>query len=246
VRGFYKGMASPLVGNAPIQAAVFTAYGDMSRRLLKIWPDRDTRTEGYQPNFRVVTMAGVWAGFAQSIVMSPVELVKCKLQVQIANGGKGMYKGPWDVARKTLQTSGVMGLSRGLVATTLRDCPSFGAYFFCYEYTKYFFWPEAEKHNPNYQSSTPVLLLAGGLAGVATWGSTYPFDVCKTIIQTTPEHEKAPTIRAIFKAHPPSFFLRGLIPTLIRAVPANSVTFLVYDRTLGWLNSGAEEKQGRA
>lgn len=38
-------------------------------------------------------------------------------------------------------------------------------------------------------ASTQTLLLAGGLAGIAGWLSTFPFDVVKTRIQSVPADE---------------------------------------------------------
>jgi solute carrier family 25 carnitine/acylcarnitine transporter 20/29 len=42
----------------------------------------------------------------------------------------------------------------------------------------------------------------------------------------------APIFRERYAAHGWRFFTRGLFPTLLRAVPANAVTFLVYEETL--------------
>lgn len=73
----------------------------------------------------------------------------------------------------------------------------------------------------------PALLLAGGIAGVAGWITTFPFDLVKTRIQTTPAsnarraffHGGGVTISTIVQSwrnEGLGVFWRGLAPTLIR------------------------------
>jgi len=73
----------------------------------------------------------------------------------------------------------------------------------------------------------PALLLAGGVAGVAGWITTFPFDLVKTRIQTTsPSQSKWGFFRGggvtistavqSWKNEGLRVFWRGLAPTLIR------------------------------
>ena len=73
----------------------------------------------------------------------------------------------------------------------------------------------------------PALLLAGGVAGVAGWITTFPFDLVKTRIQTTsPSQSKRSffrgggvtisTVVRSWKNEGLRVFWRGLAPTLIR------------------------------
>jgi solute carrier family 25 carnitine/acylcarnitine transporter 20/29 len=86
-----------------------------------------------------------------------------------------------------------------------------------------------------------VLLFSGAVTGVLTWASTYPFDVCKSIIQTLPEDTPRAHVRmshvfsANYRKHGYRFFLEGLGVTLVRAIPANAVTLMVYEYTLDYL-----------
>jgi solute carrier family 25 carnitine/acylcarnitine transporter 20/29 len=86
-----------------------------------------------------------------------------------------------------------------------------------------------------------AMLFSGAAAGVVTWGSTYPFDVIKSIQQTSPDLKKVPSMLEVFKvnykAHGNTFFWRGLGPTLARAVPVNAVTFVVYEKVLATLTA---------
>jgi solute carrier family 25 carnitine/acylcarnitine transporter 20/29 len=83
VRGLYKGMTSPMAGVAVINAIVFGVYGNFQRRVAQ--PDCLSSH----------LMAGAVAGFVQSFVCSPMELVKTRLQVQaIRAAPAGGYTGP--------------------------------------------------------------------------------------------------------------------------------------------------------
>lgn len=70
VAGLYKGMSSPMAGVAVVNAIVFGVYGNFQRHL--------SRPDALSSHF----MAGAAAGFVQSFVCCPMELVKSRLQVQ--------------------------------------------------------------------------------------------------------------------------------------------------------------------
>ncbi|GAA5905744.1 hypothetical protein JCM6882_000448 [Rhodosporidiobolus microsporus] len=86
------------------------------------------------------------------------------------------------------------------------------------------------------------VLIAGGLAGIAGWGATFPIDVLKTRIQSVPyplrpSSSASPhpysTLRSTFGATLRDSgwrgFVAGLGPTLVRSVPVNMVTFAVFE-----------------
>ncbi|KAG1465420.1 hypothetical protein G6F56_004888 [Rhizopus delemar] len=82
--------------------------------------------------------------------------------------------------------------------------------------------------------SGPQLILAGGLAGIAAWCSTYFADVVKTRIQSEPHRYKGSLdcIRRSYYEEGWRVFFRGLSPTLIRAFPSNAATFVAYTWTM--------------
>lgn len=243
-RALFKGMSSPLIGNAPMQALTFGAYGNMRRMLESVFPiaERKSKFREAPPYFHLYT-AGCWAGLAQCVVASPVELVKCKLQVQREAAVLGVaprYAGPWDCLKQLIRANGwLSGMYRGWWPTFWRDCPSYGVYFCTFEFMKHQLTPKTLDATP----SMSTLLVAGAVTGVMTWGSTYPFDVCKSIIQTLPEGTPKEQARMsyVFKTnyqrHGARFFLEGLGVTLVRAIPANAVTLMVYENTLNHLKT---------
>ena len=70
-----------------------------------------------------------------------------------------------------------------------------------------------------------ALLLAGGLAGPASWIVTFPFDVVKTRVQSVVNPSRDHPYRTVFSTIVNSYrsegfgvFFKGLQPTLIRSV----------------------------
>jgi solute carrier family 25 (mitochondrial carnitine/acylcarnitine transporter), member 20/29 len=247
-RALFRGLGPPLAGNAPLNAVMFAAYGNAMRTLdSALGPDPPGETSHLK-----VTLAGAWGGFLQCFVTTPTELIKCRQQVvQTAGHTPSML----ETARVVIREDGlVRGMYRGLAATIARDVPSFAAYFWAYEKTKD--WLTAWANRPSMPHPHPrlddavedpvyggarrkspvwVLLVAGSVAGVATWVSCYPIDVVKTAQQTMPANTPKSQMsalavsRSIYLSEGVRGFFRGISPTVIRAIPSNAVTFLVYE-----------------
>jgi hypothetical protein len=73
-----------------------------------------------------VPVAGAVAGVALSLILSPTELVKCRMQV-------GQHTSPIACLQHVIQTEGVWGLSRGFRATLCREIPGNALFFTVYE-----------------------------------------------------------------------------------------------------------------
>ena len=81
-----------------------------------------------------------------------------------------------------IRTEGVRGLYSGICPLLLRDIPSWGVYFWCYEYLK----KKLNLTNKDIKrlswGQILTLALAGGVSGQLSWLCSYPFDVIKTIV----------------------------------------------------------------
>ena len=231
--GLYKGVLSPLYGLAAINAIVFGVQGNIQRRLNK--PD------SISSHF----IAGSLAGLAQCVICSPMELAKTRLQIQGLGESRTYfathrhtYDGPLDCMRKIYHTEGIRGVYRGFWLTVLRETPSFGLYFAAYEIFCRSFTPA------NQETSTPVLLLAGGLAGMASWISTYPIDVVKSRVQADMAGKYKGFIhcwRLSYEEMGYRMFTRGLGSTLLRAFPVNAATFATVTLSLRWMKADRDD-----
>lgn len=207
VRGLYRGMSSPMAGVAAVNAIVFGVYGNVQR-------------SASNPNSLLSHFcAGTAAGLVQSVVCSPMELVKTRIQLQTGN----QYKSPLDCFLQIRRVEGIRGVFRGLGITAMRDMPGFSSYFVSYELMT------RNSVNP----SALHTLLAGGCAGTLSWLFTFPIDVIKSRLQadgmTGPKLYTgiADCVRKGYNAEGIMFFSRGLTSTLIRAFPMNAACFLV-------------------
>jgi solute carrier family 25 carnitine/acylcarnitine transporter 20/29 len=160
-------------------ATVFTSYGFMKSKL--------GVTDTDQPIHKLI-LCGGFSGIAVAVVLTPVELIKCRLQVQAnaldsSSVSSIRYKGPIDVIRQTIKAEGVGGLFRGLQGTLLREIPGNMAWYGVYESMCKVMTPPGED-----KSSLPLskIMFAGGCSGAAYWSAFYPADTVKSKIQTDP------------------------------------------------------------
>ena len=185
--------------------------------------------------------SGALAGLAQTIVCSPMELTKTRMQIQ----GQGesrhksatlRYSGPVDCLVKVFRSEGLRGVFRGLTMTACREAPSFGVYFCSYEFlcqrlgsvSSTTSKTDSNGQPMHHHLSLPMLLLAGGMAGICAWVSTYPIDVIKTRIQADMTNKYSGFVdfcRQSYREMGVSLFTRGLGSTIIRAFPVNAATF---------------------
>ena len=114
--GLYKGMAAPLVGVAFVNAVLFSAYG---------WCKSIQTSSNHELSLWQIALAGSSAGFVNSFVAGPIELIKIRLQMQREKViGHGGYAGPIDVALRLIREKGVFKcLFRGTCATIVKEIP---------------------------------------------------------------------------------------------------------------------------
>ena len=146
VRGLYRGLTPPLVGGAAETGVNYLVYGRLLRELSARMGDGGSSSGsgsssasggsgsgsggsgGGPPPLRAVPLAGAGAGVALSFVLSPAELLKCRLQTTEAH-----FPGPLACLRALLREEGPRGLWRGLGATMAREVPGNAVFFSAYE-----------------------------------------------------------------------------------------------------------------
>lgn len=231
----YRGMGAPLASVTFQNAMVFQTYAVLSRACDKSVDPREP------PSYKGVALGGVGTGALQSLILSPVELLKIRLQLkQNPPLGLSTEIGPTKLAKTILKTEGFRGLYRGLTITVLRDAPAHGLYFWTYEYMREKLHPGCRKTG---QETLNTMLVAGGLAGVASWISCYPLDVIKTRLQAqTKASMKYSGIVDCFRKSVEKdgygVLFRGLGTAVARAFVVNGAIFAAYELSLRCLFSG--------
>ena len=116
IRGFFKGMSFPLI-TVPIVNAVVFSSNEFAKKLFSFHNENEMSLyEG------VIT--GAFSGLVNCIIVTPVELVKCRLQVQ-NDSNKIKYKGVLDCLFKIYNERGIKGLYAGNYASVLREMPAY-------------------------------------------------------------------------------------------------------------------------
>jgi solute carrier family 25 carnitine/acylcarnitine transporter 20/29 len=198
----YKGLTFPLLGNSLIVGAHFHIYNELKRYSSLV--------------------AGASAGFVASFISNPVELVRIKMQLSGANANNKKYKNSFECLKQIIHHNGVRGIFKGQRATTLRDIIGYSAFFSAYE-----MYPGYKNSVGQYLGDNPILhkMIRGTLCGFALWGSMYPIDVVKTVVQGSLLENKQTTYREyvkdIFAKYGLRGFYRGFYLTMVRAVPVN-------------------------
>jgi len=239
VHGLYRGMGPPLCTVAVFNALLFGITGSLNRF---VRPDggRLTPTEA--------AFTGALAGIPVAVLATPTELLKCRHQAQgaakpppgiaytlaDARAGRVLYSGPLNALRLISKfEGGISGLFRGLIPTLAREVPGNGVYFGAYYWCKQRLAAAQGLDSPS-QLGLLSLIVAGGVAGPAFWIPVLPIDTIKTRMQTDSPH--APQYRGmidcarkIARAEGIGALFKGWQPCVARSIPANAVTFLVYE-----------------
>ena len=241
VRGVYKGMSAPLLATGAINSVLFGVQWNIASQFAKL-RERDAyryamHLTSAETNAQLRTTdhvkASFFSGFLISFVVTPVEGVKARLQVQYKTGA-GTYKGPLDCAKRVYRELGLFqGVYRGWLPVCfcrMSNYSYFGSYALLTD------WARHTLHIPN-SEPLPMLasVLAGGLAGLAYWMTCYPMDVVKNRIQSAPDVVPARysgtvhAIRTIYRTEGWRAFFAGFSPCALRAFPANSAAFCAFE-----------------
>lgn len=226
-RGFYRGLATPMVGSVLENIVLFVAYSKIQRLIQG--PDATS-----QPTIPQLAVSGAAAGAMVSAVLTPVELIKCKIQMHAS-----LYRGTADCILKTIRSTGLLGLYRGHAATFARESCGGAAWFGTYEATCRFLSKDGTKDSLGAGS----LMFAGALSGIAYNTVVFPADVVKSQIQAEPSTGSGSAgkggylrrLRALYHSEGIRGLYRGYGITLVRAVPANAIilaSFELANRTL--------------
>ena len=211
----YKGMSSPLASLALVNALIFGMHGQVASR----FKDQQALSTHF--------FAGAAAGAAQAFISSPMELLKLRAQLHRPEQA-GPAPTPCQMLQQIVREKRFRHLSRGLLATQLRDCPAMGVYFASFE----FLGRQMSSTGTVQGLTSSKLLLAGGAAGMLSWLANYPADVIKTRFQADDSHASYSTvIRNAWAEGGWRTFYIGLGSTLLRAFPTNAATFFAVEWT---------------
>ncbi|EST09432.1 Mitochondrial substrate/solute carrier [Kalmanozyma brasiliensis GHG001] len=232
----YKGMASPLLGIAAQNALLFTAFQSAKRFI---------SPESQRLSTAQIAAAGAIAGGVNSVLSSPVELFKIRMQAQISSPGDAAKARKLSaVAREVYSKYGVKnGVMRGFWVTVMREVPAYAGFYTGFELAKSAFRAKLPSGTTQGGTILPIwaLMASGSCGGICNWLACYPLDVLKSRIQLNdaklPRGFGGPLLlkyvseeaRTLWKEQGMKGFWVGLSPTLLRAIPAAAATFTTFE-----------------
>jgi solute carrier family 25 carnitine/acylcarnitine transporter 20/29 len=230
---FYKGTLTPLIG---IGACVSVQFGGFHYARRQFEARNKARGGDGTLSYSQYYAAGAFAGIANTVLSSPIEHIRIRLQTQ-PHGANRLYNGPIDCVRKLSAHQGVLGgVYRGTAVTFLREAQAYGVWFTTFEYLMN---ADAARNGIRRDEiSTLKVAGYGGLAGEMLWISSYPFDVVKSKMQSDSfgKEQKYKSMRDCFaktwKAEGMGGFWKGIGPTLLRAMPVSAGTFVTVEVTM--------------
>ncbi|RDX54659.1 mitochondrial carrier [Lentinus brumalis] len=208
IRGLYRGLPAPIVGAMAENASLFWTYTEMQRVIR--WSQGIPLSQHL--SLGQLALAGAGAGALTSFVLTPIELVKCKMQVQMlmtpaaaapatlsahpsgpttspsSSSAPTMRKlpGPIAVLTSVVRETGIRGLWLGHTGTLIRETGGGAAWFSAKEGVASLLLARrglSDKRELRAWESG----VAGACAGVAYNVALFPADTVKSAMQTEAE-----------------------------------------------------------
>lgn len=243
IRGLYRGINAPLLGAAVENSCLFFSYRMFQDILRSTWYSSTTE----DLPFSALLVSGAASGSITSIALTPIELVKCKMQVPV-NGAARAAPGTLSIITSIFRHDGILGFWRGQLGTFIRETGGGAAWFGGYEGVSLFFRMRAASKRQN--TSEPVTIpiyqqmIAGAAGGISYNFLFYPADTIKSRMQTEdvirPGHGGRQTFLSVGKTMWQQQGLRSLYRgcgiTCARSAPSSAFIFSVYEALRGFIS----------
>ncbi|KAG8446956.1 hypothetical protein GDO86_014409 [Hymenochirus boettgeri] len=232
----WSGLPPTLVMAIPATIIYFTCY-DQLRDFLHYGL-------GYHGS-HIPLIAGALARLGAVTVISPLELIRTKMQSQQLS-----YMELGVCLRSAVSQGGWLSLWKGLGPTVLRDVPFSALYWFNYELVK----RKLSETKETAESPFLVSFTAGAVSGAVAAILTLPFDVVKTQRQIelgnlelgTSRGQRSSTWGAMRRIRTESGIrglFAGFLPRVIKVAPACAIMISSYEFGKNFFQQRNEEKQ---
>ncbi len=219
--GLYRGVITPVLGEAPKRAWKFGANGAFKNLIASASPDGKLSKAG-------AGVAGALAGITEALVNCPFELIKVRMQ---AKENLTRFKSSTDCLIATVRGEGVLALYKGVGPQMWRNGVWNGLYFGIIGAMPPAAAGASKQEKLTHKFTTGVL---GSFVG--TLANT-PFDRIKSIMQQQmPDAEGRLKYQGTFSslklvAQEEGFgaLYKGLGPRLIRLGPGGGIMLVVFD-----------------
>lgn len=243
IRSLYRGISAPLFGAAVETSSLFFSYRVAQNTWINLSPtlrkEKESSRDGkVELPFTALLACGAISGAFTSLALTPIELVKCKMQVSTPNPidpGTGTLRTATipSVIRAVFRTHGLLGFWHGQLGTLIRETGGSAAWFGSYEGVKILF----KKYDKTIEKIDEVKIwqqmLGGAAAGMAYNFVFYPADTIKSRMQTEDVGKARGTFmsvgRELWAQQGLKGFYRGCGITVARSAPSSAIIFTIYE-----------------
>ncbi|KAI9504471.1 mitochondrial carrier domain-containing protein [Coemansia spiralis] len=231
----WRGLSPTLVASGPSTVIYFVGY-DYLRQWIGNSMLASDRLAPYEKYASLV--AGCAARTAAATAISPIELVRTRMQASATHDFRTVMQG----ISAEINKGGIGTLWRGLVPTLWRDVPFSAIYWFGYErwrarvYEPLFAYSE---QGMDMFSRLAVAFCSGASSGIVAAALTIPFDVAKTRRQieqhanpksnVVQHNSLGQVIRHIVSTEGPRGLFAGLAPRLMKVAPSCAIMISSYE-----------------
>lgn len=224
---FYRGFLPEAASTMPARTAMYTTYNLVSERLC--------RDRGMSAG--VASISGSCAGVPESLVVTPLQVVKVRLQ---SKEYLGRYLNTFDCFKKVLAEEGVQALFTGFGATAYRNCIWNGVYFGLIFDFKSRLQHGNESPLARFFGTSGISFVAGAIATCFN----APLDVAKSRIQmqdTRADVKKYrnafQTLALVLKEEGPRACYKGFAPKVLRMACGGAIGMPIFEAVTLALNA---------
>ncbi|KAL9100597.1 MAG: hypothetical protein Q9187_009347 [Circinaria calcarea] len=247
IPGLYRGISAPLFGAAIETSSLFFSYR-VAQNVLQGFFIANDKKDGPLSLSALVACGGASGAFT-SILLTPIELVKCQMQIPLSTTYQRAVS-PLAIVASVYRHHGLLGFWHGQLGTLIRETGGSAAWFGSYESVSALLRVHANSNSSStseqalHAQPLPIWqqMLAGATAGVSYNFVFYPADTIKSRMQTEDVsavlNGRRKTFWAVGKALWRQQGLRGLYRgcgiTVARSAPSSAFIFAVYEGLKGW------------
>jgi len=226
----YRGLTPNLVGNATSWASFFFFKSRVETALSTFRPP------GSKPSVGEYLLAPALAGAATTALTNPVWVIKTRM-LSSDKGAEGAYPSMSEGIRRIWRSEGVRGFYRGL-GVSLIGVSHGAVQFAVYEPAKRLY--ATAQLAEGERMPTEVTMFLSSASKLVAGAVTYPYQVLRSRLQNYQAEERfgkgfRGVVRKTWREEGVRGFYRGLVPGVVRVMPATWVTFLVYENVKHYL-----------
>ena len=225
---FFRGNGTNVIKIIPESGIRFFAYDFYKKKIAQ-----DSKDVQIYERF----IAGALAGVTAQTTIYPLEIVKTRL----ALANRGVYRGVTHCLMKTMEVEGAKGIFAGLGASCIGIIPYAGIDLAVFMTLKSK-WIKAHPNNFEEGPGAIQLLSMGAFSSSCGQVVAYPLQLVRTKLQAQGMEGRpvryngiSDCIKQTVRDHGFKGLYKGIGPNFLKAIPAISISYLVYEKTSRYL-----------